>query len=155
MRHDDGTSTTDGERAVWLQRWHVLRGDKGKPTEYCDGICSSWQGGKPFEPDKVVRTDSGVYGPELGGPAECIAQAPSMLRLLLRLEHAGTIPRFVNDGDNIFDDCSEPCCPCCRCEVVGHNAGCALDADLTACGLATAASRDKARAAIKAAGLWP
>ena len=75
---------------------------------------------------------------ELGGPAECIAQAPSMLRLLLRLEHAGTIPRFVNDGDNIFDDCSEPCCPCCRCEVVGHNAGCALDVDLTACGLATA-----------------
>jgi len=148
---DDGTSTTDSGRPVWLQRWELdappSRSGRGR---YVRGIGERCGG----RLEGVVETDGGYYPPSLP-QALAIAQAPSMLRLLLLLEHAGTIPRFVNDGDNIFDDCSEPCCPCCRCEVVGHNAGCELDADLTACGLVTAALRDEARAAIKAAGLWP
>lgn len=146
---DADPNAPDGALDVWLQRWHVLISGP-KDDQYCDGICGSWRRGKMFKPDRVVRTDSGVYGPALGGRAELIAIAPCMLRTILFAEWTSL--------ERSIDPKSVPLCPMCHGERPsspdrGHKSGCHIDMILSLCGLSDQLSRSEARHAIRVAGL--
>jgi hypothetical protein len=114
----------------WLETWEAeIRGAR------CLGVRAVGidEDGNAYSARRV-ETDSGVYPPD----ADCgrfIAAAPMLVRALLAVE------------------CRGHRAPCAYCHVLfQHDAGCPVDAALTAAGLPDQASRDEARREIAEMG---
>jgi hypothetical protein len=125
------------KRKPWLEQWEPAHtgpwrsGDVG--TKGTRGVIGATSRMRAIYPSDAVE-DTGWAA------ADLIAAAPALVRALLIVEFCGG--RADGYGG------AAPMCPECWHDPGAHQAGCAIDATLSAAGLPDQASRDAARAEI-------